>query len=122
MTEVKKPAAKRKVNSFVPLETSVSKERQGVLYKQILKHTASGNKLLLKIYSDSYDFQCYAKVEIYDPVTLKWNHLESIPYSLMETPGKLVHSIPFGVKAEVISYRFANDRNTLLNKAKLILE
>ncbi len=122
MTEVKKPAAKRTVDSFVPLETSVSKESQGVLYKQILKHTASGNKLLLKIYSDSYDFQCYAKVEMYDPVNLKWNHLESIPYSLMETPGKLVYSIPIGAKAEVISYWFVNDRNTLLNKAKLILE
>lgn len=116
------PTTRKAATGFKSLSKTMSKQRQGVLLQEILQHKASGNKLLLKIYSDSYDFQCYAHIDIYNPTDLKWNRLHSIPFALMTTPDKAIYRIPHGSDANVAEHLFVIDRQTLLLHAKMILE
>lgn len=111
-----------KLEGFTTLNFTIAKERQGVLFKETIQHNASGKKLLVKIYSDSYNFQCYATIDIYDPANVKWNRLDFIPFSNMKTPDKLVYQIPHGGSAMALQPMFKDDRHTLLTNAKQILE
>lgn len=49
-------------------------------------------KARIKICSDSYDFQSFARVELFSPTDLKWNVVGHIPYPQMKTPHKLAYS------------------------------
>jgi len=95
--------------------------RQSVEFKGIYEY--KGYKLKINIDIDSYDFQSSAKISVFDPQELKWNYLQSIHYSRMES-----------VKDEAVFYqrkvddlRFSEkqaiqkDIDELLKKAKQIL-
>lgn len=118
MTKAKAMTSK----GVVSLNKTVSKSRQGILYSEIAKHTATGKKLQIKIYSDSYDFQSYATIDIFNVAEDKWNRLESIHFSNMVTPHKLYYQLPVGVSPEALSYMFSNDRLMLVHLAKLVLD
>lgn len=95
--------------------------RQSVEFEGIYEY--KGHKLKIQIDIDSYDFQSGAKISVFDPQKLKWNHLQSIHYSRMES-----------VKDEVVFYQrrvadlrffekqaIQKDIDELLKKAKQIL-
>ena len=73
------------------IQHEITKHRQGVQYLKIVKHS-SGHKLRIKIYSDSYKFQCTALVEVFNPQNLAWNEVARIPHAAMDTPDKLVYN------------------------------
>tara|TARA_Y100000361_G_scaffold115641_1_gene106409 strand:- start:1555 stop:1878 length:324 start_codon:yes stop_codon:yes gene_type:complete len=54
---------------------------QSVEFKGIYEHKE--NKLKIHIDIDSYDRQSSARIYIFNKQDLKWNHLDSIPYSQM---------------------------------------
>ena len=80
-------------------------------YTETLK--IGDRKLRIRIHSDSYDFQSWARIETFDPVASKWNQLADIHYSNMRTR---------------VAYRdaraadFKIDRDNLLAQAIAILE
>jgi len=106
------------------LQFEMTKSRQGVHYLKVLKH-ASGHKLRIKIYSDSFRFQCYAFIEVFHPEKLAWNEVARIPSAVMSTPAELVYepaiysakTIPLGVERY-----FKMDAEKLVKMAKDILE
>lgn len=86
---------------FVLLEETFSEKRQGRLFKKLVKLKVPGSngqpedrKLLCSVYADSYDFQSYARVEIYSPTESKWNLLMSLPYANMACKGKSLATTP----------------------------
>ena len=42
--------------------------------------TAQGHKLRIRIKRDSYDFQSFARIELWSETEGKWNFVHSIPY------------------------------------------
>tara|TARA_R110002012_G_scaffold128169_2_gene280513 strand:- start:55586 stop:55909 length:324 start_codon:yes stop_codon:yes gene_type:complete len=58
---------------------------QSVEFKGIYEHKE--NKLKIHIDIDSYDRQSSANIYIFNQQDLKWNHLDSIPYSQMASIG-----------------------------------
>lgn len=48
-------------------------------------------RVRIKICSDSYDFQSFARAELFSPTDLKWNVVGHIPYAEMKTPHKLAY-------------------------------
>lgn len=109
-------------NKFKELSNEMSKSRQGILYKETLQHIASQHKVRIEIYSDSYKFQCYARIEVFHPQELKWNKLEYIPSANMATPEQLVYSVPVSSSVYMVQNQFMVDRNKLLQLANTILE
>lgn len=79
-----------------------------------------GRKFHLRIESDSYDFQCVARVEVWDPVQSQWNFVHAIPYGLMKTPKGLVYKMN---KSNPVSARvsFEDDFKALLAVAVKIV-
>ncbi len=103
------------VKGFKPLEENFFNGRQSKNYTGLFGYKKE--KLRVSIEADSYNFQCRAKIEIYEPENKAWNFLESIPYALMKSAG--IH--PYGDFTMVDKSKFRMDIDTLLNKAKIIL-
>jgi hypothetical protein len=106
------------------LSLSIAKNRQSIDYKEILSFNE--RKLRVSMKSDSYDFQCYARIDLWNGE--KWHEVEHIPYGEMRTPEKLIHlsdNQPSGLSPQQLLSNnrefFSNDRQTLLNAAKEIL-
>ena len=97
------------------LHLDIGKGSQDVIYKELID--LDGFKLRIAIRSDSYSEQCYAKIEIFDVVSLCWNLLADIHSSLMKTPEKLKYTPNYGSTS-----LFAPDRASLLNQAVSILD
>ena len=91
------------------------KGRQSIEYKGIYKH--NNEKIRVYIDVDSYDFQSSANVYVYNSEEKKWNHLDGIHYSLMESKTINVYG-----SIENAKYLMQKDIKTLLNKVKVILE
>ena len=67
------------------IEETYFNGRQSVEFKGIYEHKE--NKLKIHIDIDSYDMQSSARIYIFNKQDLKWNHLDSIPYSQMASIG-----------------------------------
>lgn len=70
------------------IDKMVSKGTQDVTYKEIFE--LNGRKVKVEVKSDSYDFQCYARVKVLD-VNNGWYVLYAIPYSEMKTRSGLYY-------------------------------
>lgn len=78
------------------ISEQIGKGRQSIDAERImrLENEARAVKVRIKIKSDSYDFQSYARAEVFDQAALKWNQVASIHYSKMSTPSKLAYVKP----------------------------
>jgi len=74
-----------------------------------------GLRIRVEIKRDSYDFQSYGRVKVFDPETRQWNFLHEIPYSKLAVLGASY------VDRTVKSHLFHRDKTILIKKAKLIL-
>lgn len=108
------------------IKSEYSVGQQSVNYQEITE----GNdelKIQIIIKSDSYDFQNYAIVNVFSPKELKWNLLDSIPFSNMKTPAKLYYQITPDKYQDkeflkrVMSSKFEEDIKTLRESAEMIL-
>lgn len=81
-----------------------------------------GLKIKIDIKSDSYDFQSYANVSVFNSKDLKWNIVDKIPHSNMKTPHKLYYHVPAPQKnAAVLAPLFEEDTKILISLAEEIL-
>lgn len=96
------------------ISKEVAKGQQDVVFKEIL--VTGGLRLRVDIRSDAYDFQSHARIDVFRPADLKWNHLASIHYSVMTTPHKLYYKLN-GTDEQW----FLKDRNELVRQATEIL-
>lgn len=78
----------------------------------------NGLKIKIDIKSDSYDFQSYARVSVFSD--LKWNIVDTIAYSNMQTPHKLYYHSQ-GKPANTLAPHFSQDIQTLTTNAEAIL-
>lgn len=90
---------------------------QNLNFERIFK--IGENKLRISIKSDSYDFQSYARIEIYNPNDYKWNVLHSIHYSKMQTASKLYYK--HHRNGTIPVSEFQKDIDTLIKVAEQIL-
>lgn len=82
----------------------------------------NGLKIKIDIKSDSYDFQSYARVSVFNPQSVEWNILDSVPFSNMKTPTKLYYHVQAPSKnANVLAPHFVEDTRTLVSNAEAIL-
>ncbi len=72
------------------IHSDIARGRQSV--NAIFLFERGTAKARIKICSDSYDFQSFARVELFSPTDLKWNVVGHIPYPEMKTPHKLAYS------------------------------
>lgn len=71
------------------LDQTVSAGQQSVTATRVLD--VGGKMLRFRVKSDSYDFQSYARAELWSRSDGKWNEVHSIPYGLMKTPHQLFY-------------------------------
>jgi len=81
----------------------------------------NGMKIKIDIKSDSYDFQSYARISVFEPQSLAWNNLSHIPYANMKTPHKLCHTINPTQSVSLLIHHFQKDILSLTNEAEAIL-
>lgn len=101
--------------------------RQSVSMTELME--LNGHKLKLEIKSDAYSFQSHARVSILEKApSVKWNYLHSIPPTAMATPEGLIYqpasqlySRNGGAVPSAIMAKFDNDRNALIEVAKMLL-
>ena len=96
----------------------ISKGRQSMNAERILALETGNRKIKIRflVRSDSYDFQSFARAEVFSPDALTWNPLASIPYSNMKTKIGLVHQ-----SGQVGLDAFEADLLTLLQQARAIM-
>ena len=70
------------------IDKMISKGTQDVTYKEIFE--LNGRKVKVEVKSDSYDFQCYARVKVLD-LHNGWYVLYAIPHSEMKTRSGLYY-------------------------------
>lgn len=101
------------------INKTITKGTQEVTYTELFE--MNGKKLKLVIKSDSFDFQCYAKVMV-----LKqdegWFNLCDIHYSNMKTPDQLYYKYNRDEKPSIEDEKyFAEDIKALKELAKQLL-
>lgn len=80
----------------------------------------SGLKIRVDIKSDSYDFQSYARVSVFNKLALQWNIVDTIPHSNMKTPTKLYYHVK-QQNPNVLAPQFSADTQTLVKNAEAVL-
>ncbi|MBP9689620.1 MAG: hypothetical protein KBE91_08420 [Bacteroidia bacterium] len=95
----------------------ISKGRQNVFVQKIIQGT--NNLIRLDLNSDSYDFQCYSKIYIFDKTTNKWNVLYNNCNHLI--PSKLAYSISTNQSPEILLPQFSNEIRHLRKIASQLL-
>ena len=119
-----------KKTNLKTIETTYYNGSQSVEFKGIYEYKT--HKIKIHIDIDSYDKQSSATVKVFNTNDLKWNFLDSIPYSQMASVGKKSNgaNIVFyqtkvdkhGGGLSTTSYQAIDqDIQTLLTKAKNIL-
>jgi len=103
-------------------ETTIKKvteilNSQAMGYTEIIK--IGEEKIRITIKSDSYDFQSYARVKVWNAKDKKWNFVDSISYSEMNTPAKLYYQRNKKERHDDSYYK--KDRDLLLEMAIAIL-
>lgn len=114
-------------NKFIQnISLTISKGRQSISYKEVLKHKKTNKKLKIEILSDSYLEQSHARVHLWSGE--KWELIHSIPYSSMKTPCKLIYNgsnnhndITEKALMQHNKHSFIKDRNTLFEIAENII-
>jgi hypothetical protein len=96
------------------IDTTIGKGRQDIVYRELVMLT--DKKVRIDIKSDSYDFQSHARVSVWNAAEDKWNQIDSLHYSAMQTPQGLCYRDGWNDAAH-----FKKDRDRLLTMAKLIL-
>ena len=100
----------------VLLEETINEGRQDVTARRVL--SLGDFKVRLTIKSDSYQFQSFARAEVWNPATLSWNQVHSIHYAEMATPeGLCYHPNKSGLKIT----HFTRDFDRLLTMVKQII-
>lgn len=124
--EIPRPPARPRPRAPKPqlkvLASEMTRGTQSVELIEILEF--KGHKLRLHIKSDSYKFQSYAIVSIFHTGNLKWNQLVSIPHGNMKTEeGICYYQAAQGSnpQLEKLKHKFIDDRESLIEKMKLIL-
>lgn len=77
------------------------------------------HKLRIEICSDSYAFQCYARIERWDGS--QWQEVEHVHHGNMETPNSLAYAARGPEGEEAQWQKFEHDRDTLLEAAAEVL-
>ncbi|MGE8063752.1 hypothetical protein [Pseudomonas sp. NPDC089569] len=72
------------------LQSDIARGRQSV--NAIFIFDRGTAKVRIKICSDSYDFQSFARVELFSATDHKWNVVGHIPYPEMKTPHSLAYT------------------------------
>jgi len=102
--------------------------RQSVIYTEVSK--IADKKVKVEIKSDSYDFQSYARVSVFNENDLEWKKIDSVHYSRMNTKEgldshpqarKLSLGIEVNKQKNFFIAEFWRDRDTLVNMAKEII-
>ena len=111
-----------KMNEVKIISQEVGKGRQDLNYQEVFK--IGDNSLKINIKSDSYDFQCHAKVSWLDRNEHKWNVIHNIHYSNMETRDSLCYMPQArdvqGNKRNLIA-EFRADRDKLVSMAQELI-
>ncbi|MDF9779045.1 hypothetical protein [Pseudomonas baetica] len=79
------------------IHSDIARGRQSV--NAIFLFDRGTAKARIKICSDAYDFQSFARVELFSTTNLDWNVVGYIPYPEMKTPHKLAY-MPTGTDRE----------------------
>lgn len=80
----------------------------------------SGLKIRVDIKSDSYDYQSYARVSVFNKLGLQWNIIDTIPFSNMKTPPKLYYQVK-QQNPTILAQYFSEDSKTLVKNAEEVL-
>lgn len=99
--------------------TEIGFGRQDVTLMRLLT-AFGGRKLKIQIKSDSYAFQSYARILLFDPGTSKWNSLADIHYSNMATESGLIYTRA-GQDKTITVLDFKDDIDSLMSQAGAIL-
>jgi hypothetical protein len=94
------------------IDVELSKGRQSLNYQEIVK--IGDDKVRIRIKSDSYDFQSYARIEVWGNEN-KWNNIHNIPFANMATPPELYYHSNANKRS------FKVDRDKLIDVATSIL-
>jgi len=92
---------------------------QSVEFKGIYNH--NGNKIKIHIDIDSVGFQSSARCYVFNKQELKWNVLDSIHHSQMESKSVFAYRNFYELSYSE-KYAIENDVKTLKKKAKQILD
>lgn len=106
---------------FETIAQTISEGRQTVdLHEVVYAIHEDGRlqKLKFDISSDSYKFQCHARVHVWDNGTNQWNFVYAIPYSRMSTP-ETMYAWP-QTKPKTFGY-FKDDRDELRRVALAVV-
>lgn len=97
------------ITTYTVIDNKEYQGRQSHNLTRVLK-TSNGKKLRICIKRDSYDFQSYARIELWSEPEGKWNYVHNIPY-----PEMACVQSALGGKME-------EDARELLRMALLIIE
>lgn len=100
------------------IKKQISKGSQDLNLLELLQ--LDDHKLRLIIKSDTYRFQCYAKIYVWSDTNKEWSLIDSIHPDNMQTKEKLCH-LPHNVDYKKSFNVFAKDRKSLIDIAKKIL-
>ena len=75
------------------IDLEIGKGKQSVIYQEVLelKKEEELRRIRVSIQSDTYNFQSYARVEMFKDT--KWEIIHNIHYSNMKTKSKMIHDI-----------------------------
>lgn len=104
-------------NAADTIAHAITKNSQDVVLSTTYR--AGANKFRITIKSNAYDFQSFARVEVWSPVTFSWNELHSIPYAAMQTEKGLCYRSD---KIALQPGNFAHDVVTLSRVAVAIMK
>ncbi len=93
-------------------------------YEMVAKMSVGEKEATIKVIveSNSYRFQCKARVLAFSKETQKWENVNSIPYSAMKTKDKLYYMFRSNEEPDITSKRyFAEDIKTMLERAEQII-
>lgn len=79
-----------------------------------------GLKIKVDIKSDSYDFQSYARISVFNSTEVKWHILDNIAFSNMKTPPKLYYQVK-QENPNILAKHFFADTQILISHAEAIL-
>lgn len=100
------------------IKKQISKVSQDLQLNEIIE--LNKHKLRISIKSDTYPFQCYAKIYVWSNFKEDWSLIDSIHPDSMATPSKLYYSAKSDYKTSF--NLFAADRKKLIDVAKKVLD
>jgi hypothetical protein len=98
------------------IDKEIGLDSSDAILKEIIKY--NGISLKIEIRSNSYSFQCSARISALDTNEREWNIIHSIHHSNMKTPSKLYLK---SKDRAILSKYFSEDRRKLINMAKELL-